>query len=229
MAIKTYPKGSNEKLSENFRAYEFDCSCSRCKETKIDTGLVEILQKIRNHFGKPIGGDRLTAYRCPEHNAEVPNAAKASRHMLGMAADISIEGVAPAEIAKFAESIGVLGIGLYDTDSDGHFVHVDTRATKSYWYGHAQAYRSTFGGAPVKEEKTYTLELTTMRKGCKGDNVKALQQLLIANGYNCGGDGADGDFGTNTQAAVIHYQTEHSLAGDGIVGPATMGSLLGVK
>lgn len=239
MAIKTYPKGSTEKLSKNFRACEFDCRCSRCKETKIDEKLVEYLQQIRDHFGKPV--NICGPYRCPEHNAEVANASKTSRHMKGMAADIKITGVEPAEIAKYAESIGVLGIGLYDTDKDGHFVHIDTRDYKRFWFGHAGAKRTTFGGAveqaPATEDKpaeTFTLTLRKLSKGSKGEDVKALQQLLIANGYNCGvtgpnKDGVDGSFGGSTQAAVIHYQTEHSLTGDGVVGPATMASLLGVK
>lgn len=225
MAIKTYKKGSTEKLAENFRAYEFDCSCSRCKQTLIDTELVEILQKIRDHFGAKVF---VTGYRCPEHNAEVANAATKSKHMLGMAADIDVEGVAPAEVAKYAESIGVPGIGLYEKkDCGSDFVHIDTRTTKSFWYGHKQAKRTTFGGAP--EEKTFTLTLRQLRKGSEGDDVKALQQLLIANGENCGGKGADGIFGVNTEAALIHYQCDHSLKGDGIAGPDTMGTLLGAK
>ena len=46
-----------------------------------------------------------------------------------------VEGIHPSEVAKFAESIGILGIGLYETNSDGYFVHIDTRTTKSFWYG----------------------------------------------------------------------------------------------
>ena len=175
MAIKTYKKGSNEQLSANFQAHEFDCGCSKCKETPIDEKLVEYLQQIRDHFEKPIGGSRLTAYRCPAHNAQVPNAAKYSKHTMGMAADISIPGVSPTEIAKYAESIGILGIGLYDTDKDGHFVHIDTRTTKSFWFGHAQQRRTTFGGAPVQ---TVQIQLPILRKGDSGEAVKALQKLL---------------------------------------------------
>jgi hypothetical protein len=77
-----------------------------------------------------------------------------SRHSKGQAADIYINGVTPAEIAKYAESIGILGIGLYETDADGHFVHIDTREYKSFWYGQKQAQRTTFGGAIVKDEET---------------------------------------------------------------------------
>ena len=54
--------------------------------------------------------------------------------------------MAPREVAKYAESIGVLGIGLYETSADGFFTHIDTRDYKSFWYGQACAARSTFGG-----------------------------------------------------------------------------------
>jgi len=150
MAIKTYPKGSTEKLAPNFYAYEFDCACSRCTETKVDEELPKILQKIWDYFGKPV---RITGpYRCPAHNAEIPNAAKGSLHMKGMAADIQVDGIQPAEVAEFAESMGVLGIGLYDD-----FVHVDTRTYKSFWYGHAQEKRTTFGGAAAEPEHWYRI------------------------------------------------------------------------
>lgn len=217
MAIKTYKKGSNEQLSKNFQAREFDCGCSNCKETPIDEKLVEYLQQIRDHFGNPIGGDRLTAYRCPAHNAQVPNAAKYSKHTMGMAADISIPGVSPAEIAKFAESIGVLGIGLYDTDKDGHFVHIDTRPTKSFWKGHAQQRVTTFGGAPVQ---TVQIQLPILRKGDSGEAVKALQKLL--------GIDADGLFGGKTHAALAAFQEKNGLEADGICGEKTWSKLLGL-
>ena len=221
MAIKTYKKGDPTKITANFRAREFDCPGSGCcTETLIDEKLAEYLQQIREYFGKAI---EPLGYRCPVHNAKTPNAAPKSKHTLGMAADFHIDGVEPAEIAKYAESIGVKGIGLYDT-----FVHIDTRETKSFWYGHGQEYRSTFGGAPV-EKKTFTLTMRQLRKGMEGDNVKALQQLLIANGKNCGDKGADGIFGVNTETALIYYQCDHGLVGDGIAGPATMTSLLGVE
>jgi hypothetical protein len=101
------------------------------------------LQNIRNHFGKPV--NISSGYRCATHNKNI-GGATGSKHSKGQAADIYINGVAPAEIAKYAESIGILGIGLYETDKDGHFVHVDTRTSKSFWYGQSEAYRSTFGG-----------------------------------------------------------------------------------
>lgn len=74
----------------------------------------------------------------------------------------------------------------------------------------------------------YTINLRTLKKGCKGEDVKALQILLIGRGYSCGSCGTDGDFGTATDKAVRSYQKTKSLSVDGKAGPATMGSLLGV-
>lgn len=149
MAVKTYIKGSTTKLSKNFSVYEFRCGLGRpcsCTTTLIDDDLVQILQKIRDHFGKTV---RITSgHRCADYNRSVSKAT-ASRHTKGQAADIVVVGVKPAEVAKYAESIGVLGIGLYETTKDGHFVHVDTRTTKAFWYGQAQAKRTTFGGTPA--------------------------------------------------------------------------------
>ena len=144
MAIKTYTKGTATQLSKNFKSTEFDCHGKDCcLTTKVDEDLVKILQDIRDHFGKPVNVS--SAYRCETHNANV-GGATGSRHKKGQAADIYINGIAPAEIAKYAESKGVLGIGLYETDKDGHFVHIDTRTSKSFWYGQAQEKRTTFGG-----------------------------------------------------------------------------------
>lgn len=61
----------------------------------------------------------------------------------------------------------------------------------------------------------------TLKKGCKGDDVKALQTFLNINGYQCGM--ADGIFGKNTEKAVKAFQKEHLACGypDGIVGSRT--------
>ena len=151
MAVKSYKKGNSTQLSTNFNSSEFDCHGSGCCSlTLIDEKLVNYLQKIRDHFGKPVNVS--SAYRCSSHNKSV-GGVTGSRHTKGEAADIYINGVAPAEIAKYAESLGILGIGLYETNADGFFVHVDTRTSKSFWYGQSEKYCSTFGGTAIKEEE----------------------------------------------------------------------------
>lgn len=146
MIVNTYPKSSTQKLSDNFEVREFSCHGSGCCSTVlIDPKLVEILQKIRDHFGKPVYIN--SGYRCAKHNKAV-GGVSGSYHLKGMAADITVKDVAPAEVAKYAESIGVLGIGLYESNKSGYFVHVDTRTKKSFWYGSGQERRTTFGGTP---------------------------------------------------------------------------------
>lgn len=74
----------------------------------------------------------------------------------------------------------------------------------------------------------YTLNFNYLRKGSKGEAVEAVQNLLIVRGYSCGPDGADGNFGTNTDKAVWAFQSDCEISPDGIVGADTMSRLLGV-
>lgn len=76
------------------------------------------------------------------------------------------------------------------------------------------------GGKKVK------IELNVLQKGAKGEQVKTLQRLLIAFGYDCGSSGVDGSFGNATLAAVKKYQKDNKLSIDGSVGEKTWTSLL---
>lgn len=62
-----------------------------------------------------------------------------------------------------------------------------------------------------------------MRKGCQGEDVRALQELLNAQGYSCGK--ADGIYGANTEAAVKAFQAVNGIKADGVAGPQTMALL----
>ena len=73
------------------------------------------------------------------------------------------------------------------------------------------------------------MQIPTLRKGSKGDAVKAMQTLLIGYGYTCGCCGADGDFGEATQVGLRNFQLDHRLTVDGICGPNTWAKLLGVN
>lgn len=76
-----------------------------------------------------------------------------------------------------------------------------------------------------EDEGEKPVEHKTLRKGMEGDEVKALQQQLIALGYDLGKWGADGDFGSATENAVKAFQKDKGLAVDGIVGPSTWEAL----
>lgn len=117
----------DSKITEHFKVKEFKCN-DGTDTIKIDLKLAALLEDIRGHFGKPVVIS--SAYRTTSYNKKVGGSSR-SLHLYGQAADISISGVSPKEIAKYAESLGVKGIGLYS-----NFVHLDTRNVKYYWsYG----------------------------------------------------------------------------------------------
>ena len=225
MATNTYKKGQGVKLSTYFTSNEFDCHGSGCcSSTLINPELVKYLQKIREHFNAPI--TITSGYRCLTHNSRV-GGATGSRHTKGDAADIVVKGVAPREVAKYAESIGIKGIGLYETSADGFFTHIDTRPTKSFWYGQACAARTTFGGksspgSSSSNTSTANNTLVEISLNDTGASVKKIQEMLQSLGYNIA---ADGIFGLKTYAAVRDFQAKNRLTADGIVGPKTLAAL----
>ena len=141
MAVNKYNllNDRNRKLSTNFTVKEFACKDGNVA-VLIDDKLVDGLQKIRTHFGKPININ--SAYRTAAHNKAVGGSPN-SQHLQGKAADIAIGGVSPLAVAQFAESIGMGGIGLYDG-----FTHVDSRDNKSKWdyRGGGKKNVTSFGG-----------------------------------------------------------------------------------
>ena len=70
------------------------------------------------------------------------------------------------------------------------------------------------------------VNLPILKRGYVGASAKALQMLLVGNGYSCGNAGVDGHFGNDTEKAVKEYQKAKGLEIDGIVGNATWSSLL---
>lgn len=84
-------------------------------------------------------------------------------------------------------------------------------------------------GTPATAPAETTNDLPLLKRGMmKSVAVKSMQGALIAHGYDCGPDGADGDFGENTEKAVIKFQEEHLLQVDGEFGPECQGCLWGV-
>ena len=62
----------------------------------------------------------------------------------------------------------------------------------------------------------------------KGNDVKVVQNILLCLSYNLGSDGADGEYGIKSKAAVMSFQSEHNLEPDGICGVKTYKSLFNV-
>lgn len=116
---------NNVQLTTNFNLAEF--ACRHCGTVKLDPALVVKLQQLRDRVGWAI--TITSGYRCPEHNRAVGGVAN-SQHLLGKAADVWVQDMAPADLAAHAEVVGFGGIGVYS-----NFVHVDTRAGSARWIG----------------------------------------------------------------------------------------------
>lgn len=130
MALKAYSvaKDGTTYISKNFRVREFRCQ-DGSDVVFIESDLVDILQKIRDHFGKAV--TITSAFRTASHNKKVGGATY-SQHLYGTAADIKVSGVTASAVADFAETLmpNTGGIGRYST-----FTHVDVRSIKSRWNG----------------------------------------------------------------------------------------------
>jgi peptidoglycan hydrolase-like protein with peptidoglycan-binding domain len=186
-----------------------------------------------------------SGYRCVKHNKAVGGASK-SKHLEGKAADIVVSGIEPIEVAKYAESIGVKGIGLYEWGC-----HIDTRTTKGFWYSSKQEPRTTFGGASEPNLSVLEWQKAAIADGfkfakygadgkwgseCEQVAKKAICKKRITYKYKnltklvqkAVGVEADGKFGNQTKQAVIRWQELTGLVSDGIVGLNTWKKFLGV-
>lgn len=175
MPVKTYSlrKDGDTNLSKDFKVREF-----RCKDGSdtilISTETVQILQKIRDYFSKPITIN--SAYRTPSHNKKV-GGASSSQHVKGTACDIVVKDVPPNAVAAYLEAnYSNSGIGLYST-----FVHVDTRGRKVLWLNKGNNVVTSFRlgnlyekyKAPVKKEEE---EMT------EKDVKRIIEDILIGDG-----------------------------------------------
>jgi hypothetical protein len=125
--------------------------------------------------------------------------------------------------------VKVVGNNITVIEGNRNYSSVDYRTIAvdgKYIRGYAvPKYDKETTAEPVKES-TVSIELNVLRKGSKGEQVKALQRNLHSLGYDLGSNPVDGDFGSKTDAAVRAYQKKYGLTVDGIVGQQTWNKLL---
>ena len=95
----------------------------------------------------------------------------------------------------------------------------------SYWnaYGRPKKIKTEI----EKNTKVITLTRELKKKTIKmrGEDVKAVQTVLINKGFSCGKTANDGVFGNSTDTAVRKFQADSGLKVDGIVGEKTAKAL----
>jgi len=113
-------------------------------------------------------------------------------------------GLKGAPVKRLQEKLGVT--------ADGDFGPGTERALREYQQSAGLAVDGIAG------PDTFTAlglhELVLLRRGSRGEAVKKLQASL--------GIGADGIFGSGTEAAVKDYQAANGLDADGLAGPETL-------
>lgn len=129
-------RDGTRKLSANFTVAEFACK-DGSDPVFVDSSLAALLQKIRDHFGRPVvitSGYRTAAHKCRRRRQQVQPAPA------GPAADFWVEDTPVASVAAYAETLLPArgGIGRYPKDASHPkrrtgWVHLDTRADKSRW------------------------------------------------------------------------------------------------
>lgn len=208
-SMKTYKKGQAVQLSKNFKSTEFDCNGKGCcTETPIEEKLVDVLQKVRDHFGVSVNLN--CGYRCPVHNSKTKGASSTSQHMKGNAADIVVKNVHPMRVARFIETIpGFAGrIGCYTWDDSGKgFVHVDVRGTNS---------RAIYTENNVNYDSVPHFH-PTIKRGVTGREVKVVQRRLKKLGYYK--KAIDMSCGSGMEQAIIKFNAAHGRANDKSWGP----------
>lgn len=113
-------------VSKSFSRWEFACKC-KCGFSAVDVELLSLLETIRKRFDSPV--TITSACRCKLHNVAVGGAYK-SKHLLGIAADIIVKDVSPADVYKFVDGHAPLKYGIKQYDS---WTHIDVRQDK--WRG----------------------------------------------------------------------------------------------
>lgn len=120
---------------------------------------------------------------------------------------------------------------------EGNYKNAVTRRTLSvngkYIRGYGVPKYNTEKAKPTTTKEVCTVEVNVLKKGAKGEQVKAMQILLMGYGFKMENNGktygADGSFGAATENAVKAFQKAKGLSVDGACGPKTWAALLGTS
>lgn len=109
--------------AEHFRIGEFKCP-DGTPVVLLHPALLHHLDRLRNRFGVV----RVTSgFRTGQYNEKI-GGVEDSRHLYGLAADVTVQSVSPLRVAEWAREEGFGGVGLYH-----RFVHLDVWGQDRRW------------------------------------------------------------------------------------------------
>lgn len=187
-------------------------------------GLVKgVLWGWNGDANKSYGGAVYASCGVPDASADA---------MIGKCNDISTN-LSDIAVGEFLWMKGHCGIYIGDgkvvesTPKWNNGVQITALSARS-WLKHGKLPWVEYDKAEVVKN-TVTIELSVLRKGSKGSEVKTLQRLLKALCFN-GSDGKaldiDGSFGSKTEYALRSFQQSKGLEVDGICGKNSWTALL---
>jgi len=132
----------------------------------------------------------------------------------------------------------LIALGYLSGKADGIFGSSTSSAVKAFQRDHGLTADGDAGAStlaalesalatpvptPVPTATPAPTQSSVLKKGDRGDDVKAVQEKLIALGYLSGK--ADGIFGSDTRDAVKNFQRNQGMDDDGKVGAETLAAL----
>jgi hypothetical protein len=100
------------------------------KTSGLNGRLIVVLRHIESHFGREL--TVTSGCRSHAHNRHI-GGAKESYHLRCLAADIRIEGISKAQVARYADGLaGRGGVGSYCHDAS---IHVDVGPRRNWYWG----------------------------------------------------------------------------------------------
>lgn len=207
MAINTYNSQDKTQLSEHFNAKEFRCKCGKDHRFKVDSELIEQLEKL---FMK-LGASKCiisSGFRCVAHDKKVGGSGT-GQHTKGKAADICFydkngKPISSKLVSCVAQDLGFGGIA--NINRSYTYTHLDTRTSKKYMGDETKSRNSV----TTDFYKYYGISKSNETNSNANAAVKAWQQAALKDGFSLP-SGADGIFGQECIAvakkAICKYNT----------------------
>ena len=124
----------------NFVPEEFECrhcannpSCPGHSKDVMDDGFLNVLQEVRNTYGRPMHVS--SGYRCerdPVEAGKIARGGKPGSHYSGKACDIAVTGASALYLVRVAlNHTKVTGVGIQQKGPHNtRFIHIDTLTTE---------------------------------------------------------------------------------------------------
>lgn len=237
-AARLWEDYRKQYLREGARAYQNSLGEAAANTGGVaSTAAVAAAQQAQNYYGAKAADAKVSLYQQAFENAMAERERAQSERELESAQS---EASAQNEQQQFENAMSKWKAYGYVTEDIAQVLSlpVGTAYTEQAYNEWKQAFEEAKSGVKTGKTLYDTVNLgervvretaddhATLRYGANNLDVQAMQEYLIALGYSCGANGADGKFGTATHRALLRFQKERGVYPDGVCGPVTWTALL---